>query len=66
MKIYPIVPEPLCQKIYHWMEYGTHRSSNNWSELFGKCNDAYFDKVGAEKAELKVHSKKKGEAQVFR
>ncbi|KAI0991236.1 hypothetical protein K3495_g16951, partial [Podosphaera aphanis] len=66
MKIYQSIPEPQRQRIRnHWMKCGAERNYN-WKEFLVKCNEAYFDKVGAEKAERKLHSMKQGEAQIFR
>ncbi|KAI0991233.1 hypothetical protein K3495_g16954, partial [Podosphaera aphanis] len=65
MKIYQSIPEPQRQRIRnHWMKCGAERNYN-WKEFLVQCNEAYFDKVGAEKAERKLHSMKQGEAQIF-
>lgn len=45
------------------MKYGTQAVSYNWKEFLEKCNEVYFDKASAEKAELKLHSMKQGGSQ---
>ena len=66
MKIYGSIPEPQRQKIRgYWMKYG-RQEVYNYKELLEECNNKFFDKVRAEKAEKRLHAMRQGEAQFFR
>ncbi|KAI0992021.1 hypothetical protein K3495_g16165, partial [Podosphaera aphanis] len=66
MKIYESIPEPQRQRIRgYWMRIGQANVYDH-KELLEECNNKFFDKIGAEKAEKRLHSMRQGEAQIFR
>ncbi|KAI0991830.1 hypothetical protein K3495_g16357, partial [Podosphaera aphanis] len=66
MKIYESIPEPQRQRIRgYWIQCGRENVYDH-EKLLDECNKRFYDKIGAEKAEKKLHSMKQGESQFFR
>ncbi|KHJ35738.1 hypothetical protein EV44_g3616 [Erysiphe necator] len=66
MKIYESIPEPKRQRTRrYWIDCG-EKEIYNWKEMLNICQEKFFDRVEAQKAERKLLVMRQSESQIFR